>query len=148
VEEIETHATQAALGARAAHGAHDLRAAEPGGHECGDELGRVLEVGVEGDDRIGAGGGGAVETGGEAGGTVTVSATTQDIGDAASVVDGVVEGEGLQIGFNSKYIADALNVMKSQQVALELVGPQQAGVLRPVSDVDFLHIIMPVSVPR
>jgi len=90
----------------------------------------------------------AIETGGEAGGTVTVSATTQDIGDAASVVDGVVEGEGLQIGFNSKYIADALNVMKSQQVALELVGPQQAGVLRPVSDVDFLHIIMPVSVPR
>jgi DNA polymerase-3 subunit beta len=54
----------------------------------------------------------------------------------------------MQIGFNSKYVADALNVMNSTQVALELTGPTNAGVLRPVDGADFLHVIMPVTVPR
>jgi DNA polymerase III subunit beta len=81
-------------------------------------------------------------------GTVTVSAETQDLGDNDSVVDAVVTGDGLQIGFNSKYVADALNVMNSSQVALELTGPTHAGVLRPVDGADFLHVIMPVTVPR
>jgi DNA polymerase-3 subunit beta len=81
-------------------------------------------------------------------GTITVSAAAQDIGDSDSVVDAVVEGAGMQIGFNSKYIADALAVMDSDQVALELNSPTHAGILRPVGGADFLHVIMPVTVPR
>lgn len=90
----------------------------------------------------------AIDAPEDAGGTVTVSAATQDLGDNASVVDGVVEGAGMQVGFNSKYLSDALNAMNAQQVALELLGPTHAGVLRPVDGADFLHIIMPVTVPR
>jgi DNA polymerase-3 subunit beta len=81
-------------------------------------------------------------------GTVTVSAATQDLGDNATVVDGVVDGAGLQIGFNSKYLAEALGVMNSQQVSIELISPTHAGLLRPIDGADLLHIIMPVTVPR
>lgn len=80
--------------------------------------------------------------------TVTVSAAAQDIGDSDSVVDAVVEGTGMQIGFNSKYVADALAVMNSEKVAIELNSPTHAAVLRPVGGADFLHVIMPVTVPR
>lgn len=90
----------------------------------------------------------AIESAESGSGTVTVSAATQDLGDNASVVDSVVEGGGMQVGFNSKYIAEALGAMNSNQVALELLGPTHAGVLRPVDGADFLHIIMPVTVPR
>jgi DNA polymerase III subunit beta len=90
----------------------------------------------------------AIESANDGGGTLTVSAATQDIGDAASVVDGVVEGGDMQVGFNAKYLSEALNAMDSKQVALELNGPTYAGVLRPVDGADFLHIIMPVTVPR
>jgi DNA polymerase-3 subunit beta len=89
-----------------------------------------------------------IDPSGNGGGTVTVSAETQDIGDNDSVVDAVITGDAMQIGFNSKYVADALNVMSSTQVALELTGPTHAGVLRPVDGADFLHVIMPVSVAR
>jgi DNA polymerase III sliding clamp (beta) subunit (PCNA family) len=54
----------------------------------------------------------------------------------------------LQIGFNSKYLAEALNAMGASQVAVELVGPTHAGVFRPVDGPEFLHVIMPVTVPR
>lgn len=90
----------------------------------------------------------SIESSGDGNGTVTVSAETQDIGDNDSVVDAVVSGDALKIGFNSKYVADALNVVNSTQVALELTGPTHAGVLRPVDGADFLHVIMPVTVPR
>ena len=89
-----------------------------------------------------------IETSGDGAGTITVSAETQDIGDNDSVVDAVVSGDSLKIGFNSKYVADALNVVSSTQVALELTGPTHAGLLRPVDGADFLHVIMPVTVPR
>jgi len=90
----------------------------------------------------------AIEAAGDGAGTIVVSAETQDVGDNDSVVDAVVEGPAITIGFNSKYVADALGVMNSTQTAIELLGPTQAGVLRPVDGAEFLHVIMPVTVPR
>ena len=90
----------------------------------------------------------AIEAGEGGAGTISVSAQTQDVGDNDSVVDAVIEGPSLKIGFNSKYVADALGIMNSTQTAIELLGPTQAGVLRPVDGADFLHVIMPVTVPR
>lgn len=89
-----------------------------------------------------------IEAKGDGHGTVTVSAETQDLGENDNVVDAAVSGDALKIGFNSKYVAEALNVMNSSQVAIELTGPAYAGLLRPVDGADFLHVIMPVSVPR
>ncbi|MGH2346290.1 MAG: DNA polymerase III subunit beta, partial [Chloroflexota bacterium] len=90
----------------------------------------------------------AIDAGEGGAGTISVSAETQDVGDNDSVVDAVVEGPSIKIGFNSKYVADALGVMNSPQTAIELLGPTQAGVLRPVDGAEFLHVIMPVTVPR
>jgi DNA polymerase-3 subunit beta len=90
----------------------------------------------------------AIEPSGDGGGTVSVSAEAQDVGDNTSVVDAVIVGNSLQIGFNSKYLAEALNAMNASQVAIELIGPTHAGVFRPVDGPDFLHVIMPVTVPR
>ena len=89
-----------------------------------------------------------IEPDADGGGVVTVSANSQDIGDNANVVDAMVEGAGMQIGFNSKYVADALAAVNSNQVALELLGPTQAGLLRPTDGVEYTHVIMPVNVPR
>jgi DNA polymerase-3 subunit beta len=89
-----------------------------------------------------------IEPSGDGAGTLSVSAETQDLGDNTSVVDAVINGTSLQIGFNSKYLAEALGAMNASQVAIELIGPTHAGVFRPVDGPDFLHVIMPVTVPR
>jgi DNA polymerase-3 subunit beta len=90
----------------------------------------------------------AIEPSSDGGGTVSVSAEAQDVGDNNSVVDAVITGSPLQIGFNSKYLAEALSAMNASQVAIELIGPTHAGVFRPVDGPEFLHVIMPVTVPR
>jgi DNA polymerase-3 subunit beta len=60
----------------------------------------------------------------------------------------VVEGGPLSIAFNVRYIAEVLGVISSGQVALELNGPTQPGVVRPQDGSDFLHVMMPLSIPR
>jgi len=51
---------------------------------------------------------------------------------------------GLLIAFNVKYLREVLEVVKSPNVALETSAPNAPGVIRPVGDENFLHVIMPM----
>ena len=51
---------------------------------------------------------------------------------------------GLLIAFNVKYLREVLEVVKSPNVALETSAPNAPGVIRPVGDDNFLHVIMPM----
>ena len=60
------------------------------------------------------------------------------------VVAATIDGVGLLIAFNVKYLREALEVIKSPNVALETSAPNAPGVVRPVGDDNFLHVIMPM----
>ncbi len=63
-------------------------------------------------------------------------------------IDADVDGEPIEIAFNVKYMTDALNVIDTPQVALETTSPMEPGVLKPVGDIDFVHVIMPMHFGR
>jgi DNA polymerase-3 subunit beta len=79
-------------------------------------------------------------------GTVEVSATAAERGNSQSVIDASVSGEGFQVAFNARYLADVLAVLKQPKVMLGLNGPNQAGVVRPVGDDHYSHVIMPMVI--
>ena len=81
-------------------------------------------------------------------GRVVLSATSPDHGDNVSELEVTVEGAPIEIAFNARYLADALNVIDSAQVTLETRDPQSPGVLRPVGGVDYTHIVMPMHIAR
>ncbi|MCL4458864.1 MAG: DNA polymerase III subunit beta [Chloroflexi bacterium] len=81
-------------------------------------------------------------------GKIIVTATAAEIGDTVGGIDAIVEGEGLQIAFNAKYLSDVLGVLGGGQVALEVTSPSSPGVIRPVSSEDYIHIIMPMHTTR
>ena len=58
-------------------------------------------------------------------------------------------GAAGQIAFNGRYLREALEVLGSPQVGLQLSGSQRPGVLRPVGDLEsnHLHVIMPLAIP-
>jgi DNA polymerase-3 subunit beta len=87
---------------------------------------------------------------GEAGepGRVVVAATATDVGDTVAGIDAVVEGDSTQIAFNSKYLADALGVLSSQQIALECTSPARPGVLRPVGVEGYTYVVMPMHLAQ
>ena len=57
------------------------------------------------------------------------------------------DGKDLEIGFNVRYLADALRVIPSEEVVLELTNGLSPIVLTPVDDkVDFAYMILPVRI--
>jgi DNA polymerase III subunit beta len=82
-------------------------------------------------------------------GELTVRAESTELGDNESKIDAVVEGEpSADIAFNAKYLTDALNVVDSEQIKLEILGSGSPGVIKPVDSTDYVHVIMPMATSR
>ncbi|MEX0800023.1 MAG: DNA polymerase III subunit beta [Dehalococcoidia bacterium] len=79
-------------------------------------------------------------------GKMTVSARAEEIGEHRGELDVSIEGEESKIAFNSKYLQDALQVLDCAQVALETSSPSSPGVLRPVGEDNYVHVVMPMFV--
>jgi DNA polymerase-3 subunit beta len=81
-------------------------------------------------------------------GHITLAATSAELGDNVGQLDASIEGDPLEIAFNAKYLIDVLSVMDTAQVALETSSASSPGVLRPIGDDDFVHVIMPMHLSR
>lgn len=77
-----------------------------------------------------------------------ISASSEQTGSSEVIVDASVEGVSLLISFNIRYLREALEVIKTPNVILETNAPNTPGLLRPVDDESFKHIIMPMNIPR
>lgn len=77
-------------------------------------------------------------------GCLTLSANAAEVGENSTDVDASIEGPANQIAFNVRYLNDVLGALRSSQVALEMQGPNNAGVLRPLGPDESTHVIMPM----
>lgn len=75
---------------------------------------------------------------------VEITAHSESTGSNETVVEATVDGSGLLIAFNVKFLREALEVIKTPNVAIETSAPNAPGVIRPVGDDKFLHVIMPM----
>jgi DNA polymerase-3 subunit beta len=75
---------------------------------------------------------------------VEITATSEETGKNETIVEATVDGGGLLIAFNVKFLREALEVIRTPNVALETSAPNAPGVVKPVGDDQFLHVIMPM----
>ena len=75
---------------------------------------------------------------------VEISAASEETGKNETIVEATVDGSGLLIAFNVKFLREALEVIRTPNVALETSAPNAPGVVKPVGDDQFLHVIMPM----
>jgi DNA polymerase-3 subunit beta len=76
-------------------------------------------------------------------GEVTVSAQTQDVGEAKESLPVPFTGEALEIGFNPDFLRDGLESVETDEIALRLISPLRPGLLRSDGE-DFSYLIMPI----
>lgn len=81
-------------------------------------------------------------------GFTTITATSTETGDNVAQIDASVDGEAVEIAFNVKYMIEVLNVMSTPQVAIETTSAMEPGVIKPVGDTKFTHVIMPMHFGR
>jgi len=79
-------------------------------------------------------------------GKIVISARAEEVGDNEGEIDAAVEGEGVKIAFNGKYLQDVLQALESGQLAMETTGPSSQGVFRTLGDDNYVHVIMPMFV--
>ncbi len=75
---------------------------------------------------------------------VEISATSEETGKNETIVEATVDGGGMLIAFNVKFLREALEAVKTPNVALETSGANAPGVIRPVGDDQYIQVIMPM----
>ena len=77
-------------------------------------------------------------------GTVEISGQSEETGSNQTVVDASIEGPPILIAFNVRFLREVLDVIKTPNVALETSADTSPGLIRPVGDNHFMHVIMPM----
>ena len=73
--------------------------------------------------------------------------TITTIGEAHDVCQMSGDGRELEIGFNVRYLADALRAVPGEEVVLELTNSLSPIVMTPVDDKkDFAYMVLPVRI--
>ena len=66
------------------------------------------------------------------------------LGKVADEFDAKTEGEKIEIGFNNRYLLDALRASRCEQVTLEISGPLSPVKILPSEGEDFIYLVLPV----
>jgi len=78
-------------------------------------------------------------------GSMAVSSSSQDFGDAKEEIDIDYGGEDLVVSFNGRYLLDAMAVMGTEEVSFELKDSMTACLLQPVGEIGHLCLVMPMK---
>jgi DNA polymerase-3 subunit beta len=81
-------------------------------------------------------------------GQMIITGTSAEFGDNVSEMDATIEGDGIEIAFNARYLIDALSVAGMPEVVLETSTPSSPGLIRPIGGDDFKCVIMPMHITR
>lgn len=75
-----------------------------------------------------------------------IRSQTPQVGEAREEMDIDYSGEEIRTGYNARYLLDVLRNISSEEVSLELNEPLSPGIIKPVSDEDYLCVIMPMRI--
>lgn len=76
-------------------------------------------------------------------GELTVSAQTQDVGEARETMPAPYAAEPLEIGFNPDFLRDGVESVEGDEVRLKLISSLRPAVIQGEGD-DFSYLIMPI----
>jgi DNA polymerase-3 subunit beta len=79
-------------------------------------------------------------------GKLEIISENPDIGEGSEELDVDFVGDKVAIGFNARYLLEALSSMPDDEVVLELGGELDPGVIKPLSDSRFVGVIMPMRI--
>jgi len=81
------------------------------------------------------------------GGTLKLTAVTNEVGSADEEIDAAYDGVEMTVAFNPDYLAAGLDAVEGDEVTLATMDPMKPAVLRGLGHDDYLYLLMPVRVP-
>lgn len=78
--------------------------------------------------------------------SMTITASNPDLGEAKDEVSVNYTGEEISLGFNARYIIDALSAMDSEEVTFELQDPLSPTLLKESTSENYRCVVMPMRI--
>jgi DNA polymerase-3 subunit beta len=79
-------------------------------------------------------------------GKLRLESEKAEYGEVSDEMEADYSGEDFQVGFNSRYLLDALGVIQTERVKLECKNPMSPSVIRAADDEEYLAVIMPLRI--
>ena len=78
--------------------------------------------------------------------TIQIFVNSSDVGSVQETISCELNGEDVEIAFNSAYVSDGLAAIRGNQVYFDVQTGMKPGIFRTVDGEDFLYLIMPVRI--
>lgn len=79
-------------------------------------------------------------------GKLVLESTNPDVGEAKEEIEVAYHDKDISVGYNVKYLIDAIEVIGDETIAFEIGVGMKPGVIRSVDNDDYMCIIMPLKV--
>ncbi|MHA2062252.1 MAG: DNA polymerase III subunit beta [Candidatus Sifarchaeia archaeon] len=79
-------------------------------------------------------------------GAIELYSASQNIGNALEEFPAAYDGAEMNVGFNARYVLDALNEIDEDEFFMELKDETSAAIIRPASEKTPLYVVMPMRV--
>jgi DNA polymerase-3 subunit beta len=76
--------------------------------------------------------------------TLTLTAATQEVGEASESLMAETEGQPLEIGFNHAFLLDGVSAADEERISFMASGPLKPGVFRSGAGGEYTYLVMPV----
>lgn len=79
-------------------------------------------------------------------GSMTISSSNPDLGDAQEILDIDYSGVAVEIGFNARYIIECLSILDCEKVNFDLSDKLNPGIIFAHQREDYRYIVMPMRI--
>ena len=79
-------------------------------------------------------------------GKMVLESTNPDVGEAKEEIEVAYHEKDIQVGYNVKYLIDAIEVIGDEKIAFEIGVGMKPGVIRSFNNDDYMCIVMPLKV--
>ncbi len=78
-------------------------------------------------------------------GSIALSVEAQDRGNGRELLTAQISGADLDIAFNIKYLMDGLKTLPTNEITINLNGPLEPVILKPLGGIEMTYLVMPVQ---
>lgn len=78
-------------------------------------------------------------------GKIEILAQDQDLGENKSQLSAQIQGGGVEVSFNFRYLLDGLSNISTKQVFLGFNSESSPAIIKPVGEEGYLYVVMPIK---
>lgn len=74
--------------------------------------------------------------------------SNSEIGNVNEVINADVNGENINIAFNSRYILEGIKIIDSEEIQLNFMGSLNPCIIKPIQDENYIYLVLPVRLAQ